>query len=231
MRSDKYDKYGREGRNEYGGRHCGRGEGHGRHRDGGRRGEGEGFGPAGFGPGFGPFGGPGGPGGRGFGPGGFGGRGRGRGRRRRGDVRLALLLLLKLDGPLNGYQLIQGLQERSDGRWNPSPGSVYPALNQLEDEGLIKSAEVEGESGRAFELTDAGQTHVDELGEIKAPWESDGAHDDSVAELWHGFAGLGRAAKQIVADGDPAQMAQAAELFAQTRKQLYRILAGDEDQA
>jgi DNA-binding PadR family transcriptional regulator len=146
-------------------------------------------------------------------------------------VRLALLLLLKLDGPLNGYQLIQGLQERSDGRWNPSPGSVYPALNQLEDEGLIKSAEVEGESGRAFELTPEGTSHIEELGEVKAPWESGGAHDDSIAQLWHGFGGLWRATKQIVADGDPAQIAKAGELLTQTRKQLYRILAGDEDQA
>jgi DNA-binding PadR family transcriptional regulator len=139
--------------------------------------------------------------------------------------------MLRLDGPLNGYQLIQSLQERSEGRWSPSPGSVYPALNQLEDEGLITSTEVEGESGRAFELTDQGRKHVEDLGEIKAPWESDGAHDDSIAELWHGFGGLARATKQIVADGDPAQMAKASELLTQTRKQLYRILAGDEDQA
>ena len=98
---------------------------------------------------------------RGFGAGGFvgfgpGGPGR-RGRRRRGDVRHALLLLLKLDGPRNGYQLMEALEDRSEGRWRPSPGSVYPALSQLVDEGLITSTQVEGESGRAFQLTPTGE--------------------------------------------------------------------------
>ena len=80
-------------------------------------------------------------------------------------------MLLSTDGPANGYQLMQGLEERSDGRWRPSPGSVYPALQQLEDEGLIHSVQTEGESGRAFELTDAGRAHLAERGEQKAPWE------------------------------------------------------------
>ena len=83
----------------------------------------------------GPFGGP--------GPFGRGPRGRGRGRARRGDVRLALLRLLA-EEPSNGYQLMQTIEERSDGRWRPSPGSVYPTLAQLEDEGLIRSAERRG---------------------------------------------------------------------------------------
>ena len=85
----------------------------------------------------GPFGGP--------GPFGHGprGRGRGRGRRRRGDVRLALLRLLA-EEPRNGYQLMQTIEERSDGAWRPSPGSVYPTMAQLEDEGLIRSSEFEG---------------------------------------------------------------------------------------
>src|ERR1700742_672166 len=97
-----------------------------------------------------------GPFGPGFGPGGP----RGPRRRRRGDVRVALLMLLSIDGPLNGYQLMQGLEERSDGRWRPSPGSGHPALQQLEDEGLIRSVQAEGESGRAYELPDAGRAQV-----------------------------------------------------------------------
>src|ERR1700722_7199563 len=126
------------------------------------------FGPRGrgMGPGFGPP----------FGPGGH------RGRRRRGDVRLALLMLLSLESPLNGYQLMQGLEERSDGRWRPSPGSVYPALAQLEDEGLIRSVDAEGENGRAFGLTDAGREHLAERGEQKPPWEpeEDEANDPRI---------------------------------------------------
>ena len=95
----------------------------------------------------GPFGGPpfGGP---------FGG---GRGRRRRGDVRAAVLILLA-EEPRNGYQLMQTIEERSDGRWRPSPGSVYPTLAQLEDEGLIRGIERDGT--KLFELTDAGREQV-----------------------------------------------------------------------
>src|SRR3974390_151491 len=94
-------------------------------------------------------GGPGGPGFRGpfgeFGPGaGFGGpRGfRRHGKARRGDIRTAAPLLLA-EEPRNGYAIMQEIEERSSGIWRPSPGSVYPALAQLEDEGLIRSEEVD----------------------------------------------------------------------------------------
>jgi DNA-binding PadR family transcriptional regulator len=171
-----------------------------------------GMGP-GFGPGFGPGGGPGGP---------------GRRRRRRGDVRLALLLLLKLEGPRNGYQLMQALAERSDGRWQPSPGSVYPALNQLEDQGLIKSTQVEGESGRTFELTEEGQAHMAEHGETKPPWEPESEADDAVGGLRRSMIGIVRAVRQVGADGDAEEIAKAAALLDETRRNLYRLLAGDE---
>ena len=104
----------------------------------------------------GPWGG--GPWGGGGGPWGGGPRGRGRGRARRGDVRLALLRLLA-EEPRNGYQLMQTIEERSDGRWRPSPGSVYPTLAQLEDEGLVRSSESEG--ARHFEITDAGREYLE----------------------------------------------------------------------
>src|SRR5579859_2457082 len=107
----------------------------------------------------GPFGGgPLGGGSFGGGPFGHGPRGRGRGRARRGDVRLALLTLLA-EEPRNGYQLMQTIEERSDGRWRPSPGSVYPTLAQLEDEGLVRSTEADG--ARHFEITDAGREHLE----------------------------------------------------------------------
>ena len=86
-------------------------------------------------------------------PGGPGSFGRG-GRARRGDVRAALLTLLA-EEPRNGYRLMQEIEHRSDGVWRPSPGSVYPALQQLEDEGLVRSEETEGR--KLFQLTDAGR--------------------------------------------------------------------------
>src|ERR1700692_2535937 len=127
---------------------------------------------------------------RGFGPGaGYGdfpfGRpaGRGRGRKaRRGDIRTAALLLLA-EEPRNGYQIMQEVEERSDGAWRPSPGSVYPALQQLEDEGLIRSEEIDGR--KLFRLTDTGQAQVNDRGQdTPAPWEQMGADmSDQVYEL------------------------------------------------
>ena len=180
---------------------------------------GPGFGPQEFGRGFGP----------GFGPGRHGGHGGPR-RRRRGDVRLALLMLLNVEHPLNGYQLMQGLEERSDGRWRPSPGSVYPALQQLEDEGLIRSVQAEGESGRAFELTDAGTAHLEERGEQKAPWESDEEEEGNPRHRFrHGLQGLMRAVMHVAQDGTPEQIDEALKIIEDARKKLYRLLAGDSE--
>ena len=100
-----------------------------------------------------------------FGPWGPGG-GRGGPRARRGDVRAALLVLLAKE-PRNGYGLMQEIESRSEGVWRPSPGSVYPTLQLLEDEGLIE-AEVTGGRKR-FTLTDAGRPEA-ETAAADAPW-------------------------------------------------------------
>lgn len=165
----------------------------------------------------GPFGGP-----------GWGPHRRGPGRARRGDVRLALLRLLA-EEPRNGYQLIQAIEERSEGLWRPSPGSVYPTLAQLEDEGLIRSLETEG--GRRFEITDAGREHLEKRDEEPAPWEPAGEHaDNPLAELAPLVIQIGKATFQVATVGDPAQRDRARELLAETRRALYRILAEDADE-
>src|ERR1019366_7874881 len=124
--------------------------------------------------GGGPFGGP--P----FGGGSFGARhGRGRGRARRGEVRIALLLLLA-EEPRNGYQLMQEIEQRSGGRWRPSPGSVYPTLAQLEDEGLVRASDSEGQ--RRFEITEAGREVVASRPEQAAPWEPDEDGENPLTE-------------------------------------------------
>jgi DNA-binding PadR family transcriptional regulator len=170
----------------------------------------------------GPFGGPG-PWGAGGGP--FGG---GRGRRRRGDVRLALLMLLALE-PRNGYQLMQTIEERSGGRWRPSPGSVYPTLAQLEDEGLIRAAERDG--AKLFEITDLGRERLGESKTDPAPWAEE---DDPDAPDLHRMASLiiqiGKAAWQVAQEGDERQTEQAYQTLAETRRALYRILAQDVDE-
>jgi len=197
------------------------------HHHGGPGRGGPGFGPPGFPPFggnrmFGPwtahFGGPGGPGG--------GGRGRGR-KARRGDVRTAALLLLA-EEPRNGYQIMQALEERSEGMWRPSPGSVYPALQQLEDEGLIRSEESDGR--RLYHLTDAGRKYLAERPEDQpAPWE---IFTDSVSDE-HARTGalmrdVGMAFVQVLNAGTEAQVAEAGKVLAETRRSLYRILADGE---
>src|SRR5690349_22017412 len=88
----------------------------------------------------------------------------------RGDVRAAILALLR-EGPRNGYQIMSEIEERSSGAWRPSPGAVYPALQQLADEGLIEAEESSGR--RAFRLTDEGRRYVEENPEMaRAAWES-----------------------------------------------------------
>jgi len=176
-----------------------------------------GHGP-GHGPGWGPPGEWGGP--RGFG----GGRRR---RMRRGDVRAAILVLLD-EQPHSGYSLMEELDRRSNGAWRPSPGSVYPTLQQLEDEGLIRPQEGEGRT--PYELTDAGKAYVtenrEELGE---PWEkpAEGIGEERL-EL-RGLVGqIGAATFQVGAAGDDAQVARAKELLAETRRSLYKILADDD---
>jgi DNA-binding PadR family transcriptional regulator len=184
-------------------------------------------GPFGEGPMFG--GGRGGPfgGGRG-GPFGGGGPFRGgRGRRRRGDVRLALLMLLA-EEPRNGYQLMQTIEERSGGRWRPSPGSVYPTLAQLEDEGLIRAVDQEGT--KLFEITDAGHERLAQSKVDPAPWEEE---DDPGP---HGFSEIGtqmfqiaKAAWQVAQEGDERQVEKASQTLAEARRALYGILAQDTD--
>jgi len=173
----------------------------------------------GFGPG--PFG--------GFGPGG-GPRGRGR-KARRGDIRTAALLLLN-EEPRNGYEIMQEVEERSDGVWRPSPGSVYPALAQLEDEGLIRSQELEGR--KLFALTDEGLAFVKERGEDKqAPWDQmSGDVSAQAHELGKLIREVASAFAQVIKTGSEAQMGEARKVLAATRKDLYRILAdGDPETA
>lgn len=166
-----------------------------------------------------------------FGPGPFGGGGGpfggGRGRKRRGDVRLALLMLLG-EEPRNGYQLMQTIEERSGGRWRPSPGSVYPTLAQLEDEGLIRAVERDG--AKLFELTDDGRARLDESTIDPAPWADE---EDPNAPDLHRMASqiiqIGKAAWQVAQEGNERQTEQAYQILAETRRALYRILAQDDD--
>ena len=151
-------------------------------------------------------------------------------RARRGDVRAAALALLA-ENPMNGYQIIQEISERSGGVWRPSPGSVYPALQQLEDEGLIRAEEGAG-GRRAYQLTDEGRAYAEShAAELRAPWdEVSGGSGGVAAEIRSLIGQLAMAAVQVVQVGSEAQVGQAKQLLTDTRKALYRILAADDDE-
>jgi DNA-binding PadR family transcriptional regulator len=207
-RGDRGDR----GERGYGGRHGGRG------------------GP--FGPGFGPMG----P----MGPGGglaamfdrqamFDRHAFGRGpRARKGDVRAAILDLLDEGGQWNGYQLIQEIAGRTSGVWRPSAGSVYPALQQLEDEGLI-APEGEGRR-RMYTLTDAGRAYAAEhADELRGSWDAvAGMTDDEAIELGDLVRQVMIAVMEVRRAGSPEQLTQARAVLAQTRRSMYRILAEDD---
>lgn len=162
--------------------------------------------------------------GRGFGrPGGRGGRGP----RARGDIRAAILLLLD-EQPRHGYELIQEITERSSGSWTPSPGSIYPTLQVLEDEGLLTIEPVEGR--RTASLTAQGATYVeDNRAHLGTPWESSASGHEPALALRQEILALKDAAAQMARVGSPAQHKAAADVLVAARKDLYRLLADDQE--
>ena len=206
---------------DHGHQHPGRGRGRG------------GFGPA-FGGGFpgGPgFGGPrfGGPAG-GFGPEmmrDFAQAWGGNGRARKGDVRAAILSLLS-EAPATGYALIKGIAERTDQAWRPSPGSVYPTLQQLVDEGLVRQPGAGDGNGRTdYELTDEGTAYVAAHKEqLDAAWQTAGPRVGGVDQEF--MASIGKlfdAVKQFPRSATAEQRAAATAKIDELRRELYRILA------
>jgi DNA-binding PadR family transcriptional regulator len=159
---------------------------------------------------------------------GYGGhRGRHGGRRPRGDVRAAILVLLD-EEPRNGYGIMQEIEERSAGAWRPSPGSVYPVLQQLEDEGLVKPDE-SGER-KLMALTDAGKEYVEGRREaLGTPWDTAAAGvSEDMLELRRLMWQVGAAVHEVLGSGSEEQHAKAKSVLEGARRALYRILAGDD---
>jgi len=200
-------------------------DGTGEHGDHGHEHPGRGRGRGGFGPGF----------GAGF-PGGFGPEMMrdfaqtwgGQSRARKGDVRAAILSLLS-EAPATGYALIKGIAERTDQAWRPSPGSVYPTLQQLVDEGLVRQpAAADGSTGRTdYELTDAGIAYVAEhKDQLDAAWQTAGPRSGDVdREFMSSFGKLVDAVKQFPRSATAEQRTAATAKIDELRRELYRILA------
>jgi len=168
-----------------------------------------------------------------FGPPKFRGPG-GRGPRvRRGDVRAAILDLLGEGQSWNGYQIIQEIGERTQGVWRPSAGSVYPALQQLEDEALIRAEAAGEDRRRMYTLTEEGRAYVEaHADELRASWDAvTGSVDDAEVQLRNTVRQVIVAVTQVAQAGSAAQVAQAGKILADTRRALYRILASDGEEA
>lgn len=144
----------------------------------------------------------------------------------RGDIRAAILVLLA-EKPSHGYQIIQELEARSNGAWRVSPGSVYPTLQQLEDEGLVKLVSGETER-RVYELTETGKAEAEKIAGERAPWDDvAGAVPNDFAELKDLVVGLGSATWQVVRANEPRQLAAAKDILRDARKRMYMLLAGE----
>jgi DNA-binding PadR family transcriptional regulator len=144
----------------------------------------------------------------------------------RGDVRIAILHLLA-EEPMHGYQIMQELTERSGGMWRPSPGSIYPTLQLLSDEGLIQADEHDGK--KVYRLTADGQALV-ESAEDAPPWERfEAGHNDGLLGLRDVGFQVGAAVMEVGRSGTDGQIARARQILEQTRKDIYRILTDDKD--
>jgi len=152
-------------------------------------------------------------------------------RARRGDVRAAILEVLR-EEPMNGYQVMQQISERSGGAWKPSPGSVYPTIQQLEDEGLVEA--IDGSGQRKLKPTTAGWTYIEEHREeladvwtaFEPPRES---HGGGFADLKPEIGQVMGAVWQIVTQGSERQRRDAVAILVETRRKLYGLLADGDD--
>ena len=160
----------------------------------------------------------------GFGRHGGFGPGFGRGAKvRRGDVRAAILALLA-EEPMHGYQIITELTERSGGVWQPSPGSVYPTLSALEDQGLVLADKAEGK--RVFQLTPAGRVEAEAAGDGPAPWEDAASSADrSLVDLKLLMVQVMKATKQVAEAGTERQVTAVADILTDARRRIYLVLA------
>jgi DNA-binding PadR family transcriptional regulator len=153
--------------------------------------------------------------GRGMGREGLGGW-RGGGRARRGDMKFLILEVLA-EGPRHGYDVITELENKSNGRYRPSPGSVYPTLTLLEEGGFITGATADGK--RVFSITDAGR-------ELLTKKPADAAFDDDESVDLRGSAmKLGAAVMQVARAGDATSQQKVREILDAARREIYKILA------
>lgn len=124
---------------------------------------------------------------------------------------------------MHGYQIMQELESRSEGMWRPSPGSIYPALQLLQDQGLVKAEDVEGR--RVFSLTAEGEAAAGEAKTETPPWQTGETEDDPRLKLRNAFFQLGAAVRQVGTAGSQDQVAKALDILSEARRKIYALLA------
>lgn len=125
---------------------------------------------------------------------------------------------------MHGYEMLQELSERTNELWRPSPGSLYPALQLLEDQGLVRSVDDDGR--RRYELTDDGRAELSTRPDGPAPWEAMVRDADQAdLSLRSTLRQVAVAVNQVAEAGSPAQKARAEALLNELRRQVYLLLA------
>ena len=142
----------------------------------------------------------------------------------RGGIRKLLLVSL-LAGPAHGYELIRRFDESSGGSWSPSPGSVYPTLQLLVDEGLLTCSSTDDK--KVYSLTPAGTAAAQAADTSSKPWDQADLSSGTRLPLRDITHAVHAAARQVGAEGRPEQIAKAVEIMRATRQQLYLLLAED----
>lgn len=140
----------------------------------------------------------------------------------RGDVRAAILALLA-EGPMHGYQIIQEIEQRSNGGWKPSAGSVYPTLQMLADEGVILAKEANGR--KTYSLTETGTAEAEASG--PAPWESTSRWGARSTVLPKAGVKLAHVVGEVAREGTTEQVDEAVAIIDDARRKLHAILAKD----
>jgi DNA-binding PadR family transcriptional regulator len=143
-------------------------------------------------------------------------------------VRSAILVLLA-EHPMHGYEMISELSDRTEGLWRPSPGSIYPTLQLLEDEGLVTARLDDNAGKKRYSLTEEGQKAATELAKGPAPWEQMAAGAPAGArDLRHAVRKLMPVVGQVAMIGGPQEHEQAVKVLEEARRRLYAILAGEQ---
>jgi DNA-binding PadR family transcriptional regulator len=137
----------------------------------------------------------------------------------------AAVIAALAEGPMHGYQIMQRIQELSGGVWRPSPGSVYPTLQEFEDRDLVKSEEVEGK--RVYELTEAGRAEASTMRDAEGnpPWRTAEGPAGARMKLKAAVGSLAAAARQVGMSGSDEMAEATLAILADARKRIYGLLA------